>query len=137
MDRIEAHERQHKCVVQTRIDEYVAQFMKYLFIHLEKADKPLDIVETAFSFDEDDLTRYGCKILYEFVNADGVRREKFEDYLDYLLKQTYESDDTSLSGVRRMESYLNRRLLEEYPMLAIEVNNGIIKIDITNHELLR
>jgi hypothetical protein len=137
MDRIEAHERQHTCVIETRINEYVRYFMKYLFIHLEKTDKPLDIVETSFRFDEDDLTRYGCKILYEFVNADGVRREAFADYLDYLLKQMYETDDVSMGGVSRMEAHLNRRLLEEYPMLAIEVSNSIVKIDITNHELLR
>jgi hypothetical protein len=139
MDRIEAHERQHKCIIQTRIDEYVTYFMKYLFIHLEESKEPLDIVETSFGFEEDDLTKYGCKILYEFVNADGVRREKFEDYLDYLLKQIYESDlvRSGITGVSLMEADLNRRLLEEYPMLAIEVKGGIVKIDITNHDLLR
>ncbi len=136
MDRIEAHERQHKCVIETRINEYVTHFMKYLFIHLEESETPLDIVTTSFSFDEYDLTKYGCKILYEFVNADRVRRTNFIDYLDYLLKQMYETDDTSLSGVRRMEAHLNHRLLEEYPMLDIEVNNSIVKIDITNHKLL-
>jgi hypothetical protein len=135
MDKIKAHERQHMLLIKTRIAEYILYFMTGLFTELEQSEKPLDIVETVFAIAESDITKYGCQILYDLPNSDGVKREKFEDYLEHLLLQIYEVADGS-TGKKMMESDVFARLCEEYPMLSITMVGEKITIDITNHSLL-
>lgn len=138
MDKIIAHERQHKLLIKQNIDNYILSFMNNMFAALERSKISLEEIDAIFEIEEGHLTMYGCKILYDLPNSDGVYRKNFNDYLEYLLQQIYEIDGANRteSGRELMEADIHMRLCQEYPMLRIKKCDGKSVVDIKNDSLL-
>ena len=136
-DKIKEHEAYHVKQLKKQLQYFLSNIVSKIFEALEAEKKVIEVIATHFYVSEYSM---GSKveILYEFPNADGVKRENFMDYVYYLFEKIYPKPD--MEEIITPKDWFFHKvyelLCEEYPMFNITADNYKYYIDLKHPKIL-
>ena len=122
--KIVEHELHHLNALRCEIENHVNMMMDHIYEVLEKSKTPLESIEYRFLAYENRI-RNGCKIYYNYANADGKMRPRFQEYFTYLFMKLYPKPDTEAAAEiidddTWIQSTIWELLQKKYPFMTID-----------------
>lgn len=117
--KIREHEEYHMNRLKAKINKYIASIIRKIFDGIHDSKKLIETIITYFQMSEYDLER-DVDILYDYPNADGIKRGNYMDYMYYLFEKMHpRPSEEVLTSKLWFHHKIYELLCETYPCLNI------------------
>jgi hypothetical protein len=135
---IKETEINHINMLKNKINRFIRGIIKCILDNLVESDKLIENIYTRFIVSEYDISKE-CEILYNYPQLDGIKRNTFSEYLNYLFGQIYpipNDVDNHITNEQWMYIKIYEMLCERYPMLKIQLIKNKYYIDLKYNNIL-